>query len=355
MNLWLTFLTGLTTGGLSCLAVQGGLLASVIANQKAVDQPEKEPDKTRKTSAKNETISFRERDWLPVGLFLTTKFIAHVLLGFLLGMLGGVITLSLGASLFFQVAAAAFMFSTAMNLLDVHPIFRFVAFQPPKFIARYIRHSTKSRTLFAPALLGFLTIFIPCGVTQAMEVQAINTGSAWQGALILGTFVIGTIPLFATIGIATARLTDTWNKRFLRFTAAVLIFMAVYSVNGVLQVLDFPLTYQKIRDEIVFVFGDTETSSFTKPSQGIQKVTIAVGNSGYRPNRFQVKAGQPVELTLVTKDSFSCANAFVFREFGISARLKPTGTEVFTFTPQKKGKFTYSCSMGMYSGVMEVL
>lgn len=34
MNLFVIFLTGLTTGGLSCLAMQGGLLASVIANQK---------------------------------------------------------------------------------------------------------------------------------------------------------------------------------------------------------------------------------------------------------------------------------------------------------------------------------
>ena len=34
MNLWIIFLTGLTTGGLACLAVQGGLLTSVIANQK---------------------------------------------------------------------------------------------------------------------------------------------------------------------------------------------------------------------------------------------------------------------------------------------------------------------------------
>ena len=30
--MWLAFLTGLATGGLSCLAVQGGLLASSIAS-----------------------------------------------------------------------------------------------------------------------------------------------------------------------------------------------------------------------------------------------------------------------------------------------------------------------------------
>ena len=33
MNLWTVFLTGLFTGGLTCLAVQGGLLASTIAQR----------------------------------------------------------------------------------------------------------------------------------------------------------------------------------------------------------------------------------------------------------------------------------------------------------------------------------
>ena len=37
MNLWVAFITGLTTGGVSCAAMQGGLLAGLIANQKALD------------------------------------------------------------------------------------------------------------------------------------------------------------------------------------------------------------------------------------------------------------------------------------------------------------------------------
>jgi hypothetical protein len=36
-NLAVVFLTGLTTGGLSCLAVQGGLLASSVAHQAEKD------------------------------------------------------------------------------------------------------------------------------------------------------------------------------------------------------------------------------------------------------------------------------------------------------------------------------
>jgi hypothetical protein len=31
-NIWFAFITGLTAGGISCLAVQGGLLASALSN-----------------------------------------------------------------------------------------------------------------------------------------------------------------------------------------------------------------------------------------------------------------------------------------------------------------------------------
>ncbi len=88
---------------------------------------------------------------------------------------------------------------------------------------------------------------------------------------------------------------------------------------------------------------------------GVQKVTIEAQNSGYIPSYFTVKKGVPVELTVQSMDVYSCAADFVFKEFGISVFLGPTDSKTFNFTPTKKGKFTYSCSMGMYSGVMEVL
>lgn len=349
MNLGLIFLTGLTTGGLTCLSVQGGLLASVIAHQKKGE--------LANNQSLSREISFNQLDWLPVGLFLITKLIAHAILGFLLGALGSVLQLSAGVSLMFQLLAALFMIATAMNLLQVHPLFRYVSLQPPYFLQKYIRRSTKREALFAPALLGALTVFIPCGVTQAMEVQAINSGNALVGATILGVFVLGTIPIFSLIGIATSTFSEIWNKRFLNFAAVILIFMGLYGINGVLQVLDAPITFQKIRDEIILVFSPIDSSKINGSAQatGIQRITIEVKNNGYSPSRVQAKVGQPVELTLKTSDTFSCASAFRFREFDIQAQLKPTDTQTFRFTPTRKGKFTFSCSMGMYSGVMEVL
>lgn len=53
-NLVVVFLTGLTTGGLSCLAVQGGLLASSVAQQAEQNiQKQLEAKRSARNAAQN--------------------------------------------------------------------------------------------------------------------------------------------------------------------------------------------------------------------------------------------------------------------------------------------------------------
>jgi sulfite exporter TauE/SafE len=356
MNLWAIFLTGLTTGGLSCLAMQGGLLASTIANQK-----EAEID-TKKSTTR--TGSFDQLDWLPVVLFLVSKLIAHTILGFFLGWLGSKIELGLTVRLVFQTLAALFMLATAGNLLDLHPLFRYVVFQPPKFLQKLVRNTTKSKALFTPALLGLLTIFIPCGVTQAMEVLAITSGSPVYGAATMFAFVLGTSPLFAAVGVATAKLSEAFQQQFMKLAAALLIFLSLSSLNGILVVIDFPITWQKMTEPISYFFSDQRFSNqgSSKPEVAlvdqtgdVQKVTIQALGNGYSPRRFAVKAGKPVELTVATNNTYSCASYFSFKQFGINFQLGPDDIQTVTFTPNNPGTYQFSCSMGMYTGVMEVI
>jgi sulfite exporter TauE/SafE len=351
MNLWIIFLTGLTTGGLTCLAMQGGLLAGVIANQKEKDLDDKVG-----------TNKLDKNDWLPVAMFLGAKLISHTLLGFLLGALGSVITLSVGVRLGFQMFAALFMFATAMNLLNVHPIFRYVVIQPPKYLRRKVSRLSKDDSLFAPAFLGFFTIFIPCGVTQAMEILAINSGSAIEGALIMFAFVLGTSPLFAIIGVATSRFSEVFQEKFMKVAAALLIIMSLYAINGVLVVLDAPFSAQKITwmYQAVKTYESGQSIEVNlqpsnKPAVGVQQVAIEIENSGYTPNRIKVNVGQPVELTLINNGAYTCASAFTLREFGIDAYIKPNTSQKFEFIPKKTGKFIFACSMGMYTGTLEVI
>jgi len=352
MNFWAIFLTGLTTGGLSCLAMQGGLLASIISNQK-----EKELD----SKSKNVSLTtFDQLDWLPVSLFLLAKLVSHTILGFLLGWLGSQIEFSLSVRLIFQGLAALFMLATAANLLKLHPIFRYVVFQPPRFMQKMVRNSTKGNALFTPALLGFMTILIPCGVTQAMEVLAITSGNPVMGALIMLFFVLGTSPLFAILGVATAKLSETFQKNFMNVAAASLIILGLSSLNGILVVLNSPVTFEKITQPITYFFSEERFSDGpntiqTRIENGAQQVIIDVKSNGYSPNRIKVKAGSPVQLTLQTKDTYSCATSFILKAFNIKMQLGPNDTQTISFTPTTKGKFPFTCSMGMYSGVLEVI
>lgn len=349
MNLLIIFFTGLTTGGLTCLAVQGGLLASIIANQKENEL------ETKKTN-----LRFDLLDWLPVTLFLISKLAIHTILGFLLGWLGSKVELSVGVRLVFQTLAALFMLATAGNLLQLHPIFRYVVFQPPRFIQKRIRSTTKSKALFTPAILGLFTVFMPCGVTQAMEVLAMTSGSPWLGAAIMFTFVLGTSPLFATVGVATAKLSETFSKRFLKLAAVLLVVLAVMSLNGVLLVLNSPITLNTFTKPITYFFSDERfnyAGQQTSPTvtNGIQEVSIQVNANGYSPRRLTVKAGIPVKLTLHSTDAYSCASYFILKAFNIKAQLGANDTQSFTFTPTQKGKFPYTCAMGMYTGTLEVI
>jgi sulfite exporter TauE/SafE len=339
MNLWVVFITGLTVGGLSCLAVQGGLLASVIAV--------KEEEEIEKGINRKNTV-------LPTLAFLLAKLGVHAIFGFLLGAFGNAIGISQTASVIMQFAAGLYMVAVGLNLLNVHPIFRYVIIQPPKFLARKVRNQSRSRDLFAPALLGAMTIFIPCGTTLAMEALAISSGNAFVGAAIMSVFILGTMPVFFGIGWATSILGNNFREKFLRIAAVAVLYLGISSVNGALIVGGSPITLQSVADDVSVVFGGN--SGIQNNNIGVtQNVEIIITSDGYNPDYIRVKKGFPVTITLKTQNAYSCASAFRIPSLGISRDLQPNETQTIIFTPTKAGQIPFSCSLGIKRGVIEVI
>lgn len=340
INLWVILLTGLTVGGLTCLAVQGGLLASVIAAS--------EEEEIEKGINSKNTI-------LPTLAFLSAKLVAYTVLGFILGAFGGAIGISQTAQIIMQFTAGLYMVAVALDLLHVHPIFRYAVIQPPKFLTRKIRNQSKSKELFAPALLGAMTIFIPCGTTLAMEALAISSASPILGAAIMATFVLGTAPLFFGVGWITSILGDNFRAKFLKIAAVAVLYLGITSINGALVAGGSPLTLQSL-------IGNFSTKSTTSGNEskvtivnGVQNVDIVITSNGYSPNVIKVKKGQPVKLNLKSTNVFSCASAFRIPSLGIAKNLQPNGNDSVEFTPQTAEKIIFTCSMGMYSGVIEII
>jgi sulfite exporter TauE/SafE len=340
MNLWVIFLTGLTVGGLTCLAVQGGLLASVIAAR------EKEEIKK---GINRRNIAF------PTLAFLGAKLVAYTLFGFLLGAFGGVIGISQNAQIVMQLIAGIYMVAIALNLLNIHPIFRYAVIQPPKFLTRRVKNQSRSKELFAPAFLGAMTVFIPCGTTLAIEALAISSANAVWGAAIMGTFVLGTAPLFFGIGWLTTALGDNSRGKFLKIAAVAVIYLGITSINGAFIALGFPINSNSVSEVFNASFQQKNGEKLYSEAPTSQSVEIFVTSGGYNPNYVRVKKESPVTVTLVGRDAYSCASAFRIPSLGISKNLQANETYTFTFTPEKSGKIRFSCSMGMYTGTIEVI
>lgn len=341
INLLTIFLTGLITGGLTCMAVQGGLLAATIAQR----EEERLKEEVKKGAA------------LPIFSFLIAKLVAYTILGFLLGWFGSLFKLSLTTQIILQFFVAIFMIGTALNILNVHPIFRYFVIQSPRFLTRLVRKQSKSKEIFAPVLLGAFTVFIPCGTTQAMMALAIASGNPFFGAAILFSFILGTSPIFFTLGYFATKLGDKLQQQFMRYAAFAIILLALFNLNNTIALTGSSWTFGGIANGLWCAVSWCNDANVSKQAERItQNATIAITDAGYTPNQLTVKAGAPITLNLKNTGGQGCTQSFTIPSLGIQKTVSLGNADTIAFNaPTQAGDIPFMCSMGMYRGVIHVV
>lgn len=341
-QLTVAFITGITTGGLSCLAVQGGLLASSLAHQIEQDYVGQVGQKKSKQPAP------RTNSALPISLFLAAKLAAYTFLGALLGWVGSYLTFSPMTRAVLLFAIGIFMVGNALRMFNVHPIFRNFSIEPPKFITRYIRRTAKGTDTATPIFLGLLTVFIPCGVTQAMMATALGTGSATIGAALMFAFTLGTSPVFFIVAYLTTELGAKLEKAFMRFVAVVVLVLGIYTLDSGLNLLGSPFSLQNMARN--WSAPQAEVAAPAIPAID-GELTLNVQNNGYVPGILRAPAGKDLTLNLVTNNTYSCARDFVIPGLNYYQLLPATGNIQVSIPAQKAGStLFFTCSMGMYTG-----
>lgn len=76
-----------------------------------------------------------------------------------------------------------------------------------------------------PLAAGLLTPLLPCAMLSPVQIYAAGTGSAWQGALCMAAFVLGTTPALLLFGSSNALLTTYARKLTVRISGALTIFL----------------------------------------------------------------------------------------------------------------------------------
>jgi sulfite exporter TauE/SafE len=350
------------------MAVQGGLVTSSLAGQIEKDIQENQARRHGHHHAPRRPIKLAQ----PIAVFLLAKLMAYTLLGFLLGGLGSVFSLTSTIRGILQIAIAIFMIGNALRMLNVHPIFRFFSFEPPHFITRFIRRKSKEQgSLLTSVFMGLLTVFIPCGVTQSMMALAIGTGNPMTGAVIMFAFILGTSPVFFTLTFLATKLGSLAEKYFVKVVAIVLLLLAIFTFDTGLNLVGSPVSLTRLAQNL-FTPG-TETTipvaSSILPSIGPNpgsasnsqpttagmllpgEVNLKVTNSGYNPREVKAIANQEFTLNLITENTTSCSRAFVIPAFNFSVVLPSSGVQSVKIPAQPAGtRVEFMCSMGMFTG-----
>ncbi len=179
-----SYFTAITIGVIAslstCMAVVGGLTLSISANFA------KEGDELR-----------------PQILFHGGRLVAFFLLGGVIGAIGTEFEFSDKASFVLGLAVGIVMLLLGLNLLDVFPKARTMLPTLPKFVLAWIEPLKSANHVLTPALLGILTFFLPCGFTQSMQIYTLTSGGFVPGALTMGLFALGTLPVLALMSFAS--------------------------------------------------------------------------------------------------------------------------------------------------------
>jgi len=341
MGYGMVLIIGLLTS-VHCIAMCGGINLSQTLR--------------REQGTENREQGYSFSLFMPSVLYNAGRVISYTAVGIAVGALGSVLTVSGYFQGVVMLIAGIFMLIMGINMLGLFPsLRRFIPRVPNIFAKKTDNHNTNR----GPLAIGFLNGFMPCGPLQAMQLYALSTGSPIRGGISMFLFSIGTVPLMFSLGAASGILSGAKGRAFshkVMYVGAILVaamgltmFTNGWNLAGLYSPVDQARTYMRpasIRNE-----GGAFAPEIRN---GVQIV-----NSTLLPNRYPaitVQQGIPVRWTINAPPGSinGCNNRFIIREYRIEHTFKP-GENIIEFLPEKIGRFSYSCWMGMIRSSITVV
>ncbi len=324
-------LLGLSAGFSTCAALVGGLLlAFSSAHAKLSQQASSLFDKFE-----------------PTIFFQVGRVLGFMLFGALLGLVGSSLqpTPFMTAVLSGFVALIMIWFGT--QLTGLFPKLTTYQFSLPSWIARRLRLVPSQQSVYSPfqaAMIGGLTFFVPCGFTQIAQLYAVSTASALDAAVVMGIFALATLPGLTAVSLLGSFTHAPKTVILTQFIGVIIVLFGLYSLSSACNLAIAASPSGLIQAARM---GASDTTD-------IQVIETIQKTYGYFPKTVTVKKGKPVRWIIDSQDQYSCASSILLAKYGINTTLKP-GKNIFEFTPEEVGTFTFSCSMGMYTGTIQVV
>src|SRR3989338_1748942 len=336
-SLLIVLAIGLTAGFSTCMALIGGLVLGVSAR-----------------FAEKHPLATPLEKFKPHLFFNLGRIVSYLFFGAIIGFAGSFFQLSGFGLGMLTVFVSMVMLLMGIQLTGLSPRLEDFKLTLPAGIGKLLRINSKKEVEYSnknSALMGGLTFFLPCGFTQAMQLFAMTTGNPLSGALIMGTFALGTSPGLLGIGGLTSLVKGAFAQSFFRIAGVVVMFLSLFNLNNGLNLTGLNPRYANFQAKTDVLAADDNP---TQIENGVQIIRMVQDAGGYNPKVFTVKKGIPVRWLIDSKDPNTCAASILADKIGVQKLLHP-GENVIEFTPAQEEIIRFTCSMGMFSGSIRVV
>lgn len=332
LGLGTIFMIGIAASLSSCLALVGGLLLSISARFAETHQGEPS----------------LHRFW-PLASFNIGRVVGYAGFGALTGMLGATLSPSVQATGFLKAILALLMIVLGLQILHIVPK-KYCRIPLPLSLRKHLQKMSESESFLGAFGVGALTYFIPCGYTQSVQLLALGSGSALQGALMMTFFALGTLPALLGISAASSLAHGKAGKIFFSFAGSLSLFLGIGSFTQGLALAGVDL------QSIIPCCSASEVTAdpnVTIDKNGQQVLSVSVLDTGYSMNTFSVQRGMSTWIYADVPSPLSgCISQMTVPVFNLSKPLAVGPNWIGPFTPTDN--FEFMCSMGMFRARVNV-
>ncbi len=333
ISYWLIFLIGLLVS-FHCVGMCGGLVVTYTARHHAANQ-----DPSAKLGAGKKT-----NHSIPHLQYNVGRMISYTLIGGILGGMGSFFGINPTFTGAITLLAGGFMILMGLSLLTHFKWLEKLKLKTPAFIARFLygqRHTKKPK---GPFIIGLLNGFMPCGPLQAMQLYALASGSITRGALSMGIYALGTVPLMFGFGTFISLISQEKIKQVMKFSGAIVIILGLFMFNRGL--INFGYGFRGFIPE-----KSTSQIEYLVPGdiKEYQMVKMDLTYRGYSPKVLFIKKDIPVRWVINVQQMTGCTDEIIMPEYNIKKPLE-YGENIIEFVPKKLGDIKFSCWMQMVWG-----
>ncbi|MFH1841542.1 MAG: sulfite exporter TauE/SafE family protein [Candidatus Nealsonbacteria bacterium] len=325
ISYWLIFLIGLLVS-FHCVGMCGGLVVTYTARHHANNQGKK-------------TNSF-----LPHLQYNLGRIISYTTIGAVLGGFGSFFGINPTFTGIIILVAGVFMVLMGLSLLTHFRWLEKLKLKTPSFIARFLYSQRHTKRPKGPFIIGLLNGFMPCGPLQAMQLYALASGSITRGALSMGIYALGTVPLMFGFGSFISLISQERIKQVMKLSGAIVIILGLFMFNRGL--INFGYGFRGFIPERV-----TSQTEYlvTGDIKEYQVVKMDLTYRGYSPNVLFVKKDIPVRWVINVQQMTGCTDEIIMPDYNIRKKLE-YGENIIEFVPEKLGDIKFSCWMQMVWG-----